>query len=563
VKHHRTEDDIKLDKGRNLDIFTHWVAKDPSRICHRMKYYWGKELFEADKPLEAFPKLIESIADPKLEHHDRLLGIQYASLSAMKCNQLEKAIQIAHQGLQLDPLRAEYYVIIADCYVKLNKLPESIPFYEAARSSLNKVTHSTPAAIFTHSEAYGQYPTNQLARVKYHLQDFEGALKESQMAVDKWGSHESKEMVKEILKGIDATKVSDEAVQTEDIVITTPPQTAYEWDESKYKVKAMGGSETAAIEMASWLKKLTGRSVKIFNMRETDLIAPSGVEYLPVKNINKYFSQFKPKVHIAWRHNTKLTTAPTYVWCHDLQTPGAESSHLYDKIMCLTPFHSRHVQAMQGVPADKIMITRNGLNVGRFRGINAPRNPNKIVFPSSPDRGLKEAMLVCDEVIKSHPSIELHVFYGIEHLGKYGLQKMADELKSMMDARPWVKYHGATEQNDLAMHLKSAAIWLHPCDFIETSCITAMEMLVCGVYPVTRRLGGLMNTLSEAESKGMATLLDVDPAEDLTPYIVETKRALDEKLWEKVDVNPESYSWECVAKEWIKAMGLETDKVSG
>ena len=560
IDHHRTTDDIACDKGRNLKLFE-MHSSDPSKMDVRMRYYWGKELFEADRPMDAFPKLVEAISDPKLEAHDRLLGVQYAALAAMKCNQFERAIQLAHQGLQLDPTRAEYYVIIADSYVKLNRLLESIPFYEAARTASTKVGQPGPTAIFSHSEAYGVYPTNQLARVRYHAGDFERAKLEAQRAVDTWGHEESKSILREICTALDSTVITGEATQTQDIVITTPPTGAYEWDEVKYHERAMGGSETAAIEMADWIHQLTGRPVKVFNMREKALVAPSGVEYLPIKDLNAYFSKYKPHTHIAWRHNIHLTKAPTYLWCHDLTTQGAEVHSNYEKILCLTPYHARYVQAMQGIPKEKIHITRNGLRPERFVSDCVAKNPQKIVFPSSPDRGLAEAMLVCDEVIKTHP-IELHVFYGIEHLHKYGLKAMADTLKEMMDARPYVKYHGATQQDVLIKHFKEAAIWLHPCDFIETSCITAMEMLACGTYPVTRKLGGLADTLALAESQGMATVLDADPAEGLQPYIDATIKALDEKSWEKVHIDVESLSWENVAREWVKDFRLKTEKVA-
>jgi hypothetical protein len=55
------------------------------------------------------------------------------------------------------------------------------------------------------------------------------------------------------------------------------------------------------------LKKLTGRPVKVFNMRSEDYIAESGVEYISTQKLNVYMSKFRPKMHIAWRHNIKLT----------------------------------------------------------------------------------------------------------------------------------------------------------------------------------------------------------------------------------------------------------------
>ena len=117
-----------------------------------------------------------------------------------------------------------------------------------------------------------------------------------------------------------------------------------------YKVKGMGGSETALIEVAKHLKEMTGRLVKVFAMREKDLVCESGVEYLSNKTANEYFSKYRPKVHIGWRHNIKITHAPTYLWCHELDYSSVESQHNFDKIFMRYRFHKNYVMAKQSVP---------------------------------------------------------------------------------------------------------------------------------------------------------------------------------------------------------------------
>ena len=202
--------------------------------------------------------------------------------------------------------------------------------------------------------------------------------------------------------------------------------------EEIYKTKGLGGSETALIQVAKWLKKLTGRSVKVFNMRDEDLIAESGVEYLSNKKITEYFSKYSPKIHIAWRHNIKLTNATTYLWCHDLTTASVESVHNFDKIMCLSEFHKNYVMAKQNVPAEKIYLTRNGIDPEKFKFERKPKDPNKIVWMSSPDRGLERGILVVENARKQFPDLTLHVYYGLDNLYKYGLGALAEKLKAMM-----------------------------------------------------------------------------------------------------------------------------------
>lgn len=569
VKHMRTDADLLKDRSRNLTIFQAHLDEMDSR----MKYYYGKELFEAQKPADSVHFFGEALKDTKLEMHDRILAMQYLCYAYMQCSQFDKAMEIATAGLIIAPNRAEYYTIIGDCFVKLGRLHDAIPSYSAAKACQYQagIPQGFAGAIFHNEDAYTAYPRNQLARIYANLGDFTKSEIESNESFTRFANGESKALLDEVKKMRVVSSGYHDAKPCDDIVITCPPQAPYLWDGEIAKTKSMGGSETACIEMAQWLAKLSGRKIKVFNVRDAAKTY-DGVEYIPCNNLNGYMAENKPWLHIAWRHNFKITDALTYVWCHDLKTQGAENIENYEKILCLTPFHKRYAMATQGIPDDKILVTRNGIKPDRFEdGLTTISNPylasknrNKIVFPSSPDRGLDRAMLVLDRVRETYPDIELHVFYGIEHLHKWGHADLQARLESMMKDRPWVKYHGATQQDVLMTHLKEAVIWLHPCDFIETSCITAMEMICAGVYPVTRRLGGLMDTLAEPEKLGMATLLDSDciTENQFKLYIDATLQALNENRWERVRGDAKALSWESVAREWLEVLPKKETEVT-
>lgn len=555
VKHMRSETDLKNDKLRNISLFK------GRELDNRMTYYYGKELFESGMPIEAITQLGLALKDVNLQMHDRIIAMQYLCYCYIQTNQLEQAIQIAAQGTVLSPQRAEFHGVIGDCLIRQNRMADAIPFLNAAKSCQLQAGPSFASAVFHTEEAYTTMPRINLAKIYANVGALDKAELEAKELVDLYNHEEGKKILAEIQRIKTVTVGFKDAESCDDIVITCPPQAPYLWDAEIAKTKSMGGSETACIEMAHWLHKITKRNVKVFNVRE-DTKECDGVQYIPCQQIPEYMSKHKPYVHIAWRHNIKLTDAPTYLWCHDLFTQGGEVTSHYDQMLCLTPFHKRFVMASQGVPSDKITITRNGIKPDRFvdAQVNASnpyisrKNPNKFVFPSSPDRGLDRAMKVLDKVRETYPDIELHVFYGIEHLDKWGHSALQKTLREMMDARPWVKYHGATQQDVLMDHFKEASIWLHPCDFIESSCITAMEMVCAGVYPVTRRLGGLMDTLSIPEERGMATLIDSDCVTDaeFQLYIDATLKALETKAWENVKMDPQSLSWESVAKDWIE-----------
>lgn len=554
VKHLRSAEDLAKDKRRNLEIFE---SKGLHTLDPRMKFYYGKELFENQDPVKAVHWFGEALKEQKLEFHDRILAMQFCTYAYIQTNQNQQAVQMALQGLALMPNRAEFACAIGDAFMKMNNVGSAIPFYGMAKSCMMQ-QQSSVQAMFSTPQLYGEYPRCQLGRIYANGQMLDKAEAELKEAVTLHGSKEARAVLDEIEK-FKKTAIIDfsKATPCEDILISCPPQNAYTFDPGEASKRHMGGSETALIEMARWLHKKSGRPVKVFNMR-SKVDEFEGVQYLPTQMLPDYVRAHKPWVHIAWRHNMKITDAPTFLWCHDLTTQGAENHDNYKKILCLTPFHKNYVMDMQRIPEEKIHVTRNGLISGRFSNTGSSDNPIKdefrFVFGSSPDRGLDRCIMVLDEVRKTYPQITLHIHYGIEHLEKYGLKDLMVRLKSMIEARSWITYHGATQQEALMESYKKAAYVVQPSDWIETSCISAMEFLACGVYPIFRRVGGVADTLAQAEKAGMASLVSSDciTPEEYQRYIEETKAAIAEERYKRVKINPEELSWEHVADEWLR-----------
>jgi glycosyltransferase involved in cell wall biosynthesis len=577
ISHQRTTEDLKNDKGRNITIFNKQM-ENGNKLSTRMKFYYGKELFEIQRPDEAINHLLDAASQPDCEPHDRLLSIQYASFSCLQASAMlnpeneaartksEKylvdGIRIAHQGLNLDQHRAEFWTIIGDSYIKLKKIKEAIPFFAAAMkcepSGMPGATFSAP--IFSFAETSTKYPRNQLIRCYFNLGQLDNAKEVAEETQKLYPNHETEQILNELKKIDEVSNGYKAAIDCEDIVFTCPPTGMFDWDEEIYKTKGMGGSETACIEMAKNLKKLTGRNVIVFNNRQKSLKAESGVEYRPASEVNEYMSKLKPKIHIAWRHNLKCTNAKTYLWCHDLYTPGVESQQNFDKHICLSPFHKRYVSAMQGLHEDKIWVSRNGIVPERFADKpNVKKNPMKLIYPSSPDRGLDKLIPMLDLVRKTHP-IELHVFYGFDNLYKSGPQmiSLADKIKEMIAKRDWIVSHGNTEQKELTRHFMESSLWVHPANFIESFCISAIESICAGCYPITRTLGALQDTLGEAKENGWAYLFKENcvTEQEQELWANKVREALDDKSWALITADPKDYAWESVAKEWIKEMEL-------
>jgi glycosyltransferase involved in cell wall biosynthesis len=486
------------------------------------------------------------------------MGVQYLSMAYGQCGKWLESKQAAMNGLELDPGRAEFWNCIGDAYLKLQKPDAAQIFYSSAKKCS---PNALGGAIYTSPTALKEYPAHQLAQIHLSRGDWQSALGEAEVleSCKHPAANEFKAKAEQIRKASIVPRGTD-LVETDDIVISTPPNVVTsDWDELVLKQKGMGGSETACIEVARLLKKKTGRNVKVFMKRKSSDFMPSGVEYHPIDKLEGYFRRYKPAAHIAWRHSVKLTEAPTYVWSHDLVTPGGQFQDNYTKYWCLTEFHKHFVMDMQGVSEDKIDVISNGIDPELFKEVQGvPKNPTKVFFSSSPDRGWERAIEICKRARNQVPELELHLFYGTGNMRKMGMEAEADRLDQMVKDNDFVKYHGFVGKKELVRHIRESAVWLYPADFIETSCITAMEALCAGTWPLVRNMGALKYTLGEAIKKDMCRVLDIDACDDETysqwsTYLVD---AIQNELWKKVDVSLDDYSWEKATKGIVESMGL-------
>lgn len=556
VNHRRTVEDLKKDGGRNLRIFEanrHYEPWHP-----RMRYYYGKELYDATRFLESVDVLKGLISKDgdKLEPHDRVMAVQYLSMAYAACQKYPEALQMSLQGLQIAPERAEFWILLGDCNVKLGRLSQSVPFYEGAKLCSSQ---AVGGLTFTDPQARLVYPYTQLAQVYQAIGNLH-AMRAQGEHLAEIGHPQGQVIIEQAdqMLTLATPPEAKDLIQTEDVIISCPPEAIVkDWDEKVLAEKGLGGSETAAIEIAKFIKQKTGRNVKIYHPRERAETMPSGVEYLPVPMIKDYLFKYMPRVHIAWRHAARLTPAKSYVWSHDLVTPGAEDLSKYDVFLALSGFHREFIQDMQGIPRDKIAVVSNGINPDDFSE-SVEKVPNKIIFSSSPDRGLERCIEIVKRLRAEFPDVSLHVFYGFENLRKMGRHAEADRWEKMIRDHDFVHYHGMVSKKELVRHFQESCVWLYPADFIETYCITALEAMAAHAFPVVRNMGALKNTLNYAIENNECVMLDSNAQTDaeFDVWAAAVAGVLRAKRWETMTARADMFSWEKAADGFIELMGL-------
>jgi glycosyltransferase involved in cell wall biosynthesis len=207
---------------------------------------------------------------------------------------------------------------------------------------------------------------------------------------------------------------------------------------------------------------------------------------------------------------------------------------------------------------NKAFISRNGVNLSLFQDNSIKRDRYRLIYSSEPARGLDVLLDIFPKVKKDFPQLSLYIFSDYEFYGQ-AKGSAYEEYKHVFEKtkQPGIHNLGNIKQTDLAKEFLRSYIFAYPTHFEETSCISAIEAQAAGVPVLTTRLAALPETVQDNVT---GKLISGNSRSWLYKYrfIKELKSLLsDEKKWEILSKNGlerarNCYSWEMIAKEWIK-----------
>lgn len=282
------------------------------------------------------------------------------------------------------------------------------------------------------------------------------------------------------------------------------------WDYTNPDGQGIGGSETCAIELAwrlarrghevvsyapvPWDGERVWRDTTWTHYKNTDFSRggvwllfrnPEMLDHFPEDHPGQYLIQVNQD---TWYPDASI-----------------ERYAKLDRCICLCRDHAKDYGAKWPSLKGKIRIARNGIRDGLVMATlsNPPqRDPYKIVYCSSPDRGMKNAIAIVDRVHEVLPQVRLHVYYGWDNIDKMKEQypeaqstNVWQQIKlstlAMMKGKDWIVDHGRIPQPELYREISSAASLLYPTSFSETGCITVMEAAALGAIPITNPIWAL------------------------------------------------------------------------
>lgn len=295
----------------------------------------------------------------------------------------------------------------------------------------------------------------------------------------------------------------DKAMQVQ---ITHP--TAFEkWSPDTPDTIGIGGSETSQAEL-SW--RLARRGHQVTSYAPVPWTGPRewrGSTWAPIEEAD--YSQ--PGIWLIYRSPETLDRFPEShpgqeLWfvAQDASYPTLteERRRKLDWFMALCQLQGDRMVETYPDLKGKVRVSSNGLKMELIREVEAEgipeRNPRKLIWSSSWDRGLLYLLKTFKRAREWVSNLELVIAYGDDNIQKLvalgprysHLKKMTDEIR-ILAGQPGVTMLGRINQRRLYQEYLTCGIWPYQTNFNETSSINCQESQALGAIPITAPIWAL------------------------------------------------------------------------
>jgi glycosyltransferase involved in cell wall biosynthesis len=182
----------------------------------------------------------------------------------------------------------------------------------------------------------------------------------------------------------------------------------------------------------------------------------------------------------------------------DFEHPALQRN--IDLIFCVSKWHRDSFIERFGLPAAKVVATRNGF-CPEIVPEPAYRDWTRGIYSSTPFRGLEILLRMFPHMRQRIPTLRLDVFSSMK---VYGWSSEADQKAygAIYKAaeQPGVSWHGSVPQPRLMESLSTCGLFLYPNTFAETSCMAVIEAQACGAVVITTARAGLNETVENGKS---------------------------------------------------------------
>lgn len=529
IEHIADEGHIEQSVLRNIKYLLEEYEQDKENTDPRTLSYLGRMLHG----IQQYEKAIYF-----LEKHIKLSGWDedryYSWCSLADCyrrlGNFPQATGAAFEALQERPDYPDAYLKLHDIYFDQDQWEKS---YEWGKQGLLKPIPKT--FLIQDPNSYTWLPLISMAHCLFEMNKFDEALKlllEAKKQVPTLDyivenephyrkAVEHKDFVSKLLFFVNYLKDKNEENKTPSLLSAVPnefvqnevvkklrqyyfPTKVWGKDEvaiyccggaEKWSPKSVatgiGGSEEAVICLSKELSKL-GYKVTVYNGCEDDEGIYDGVTY---KNLIDFNAKDKFNILISWRANIftyKIQARNKIIWLHDLPTNidfTKDTVKTFDKIVVLSKYHASILPDI--VPKEKVFVSTNGINPEDFAVIEEQREPHRVIYASSYNRGLEQLLGMWGDVKKEVPNATLHIYYGWDVYDKYVKQGWLkdDGFKAKMLKlfnQEGVYEHGRIGHKELLKEYAKSGVFAYPCTYAgEINCLAITKAIASGCFALT------------------------------------------------------------------------------
>jgi glycosyltransferase involved in cell wall biosynthesis len=189
------------------------------------------------------------------------------------------------------------------------------------------------------------------------------------------------------------------------------------------------------------------------------------------------------------------------LWLHDLPE-DPENAHLtdaslrarFEKIVMVSNWQMQAYNTRLGVPYADCVVMKNAIEPISPASIRKPRDRIKLIYHTTPHRGLQILVPVFEKLCERHEDLELDVY---SSFALYGWPERDEQFESEIarcKEHPKINYHGAQPNAVVRKALGESHVFAYPSMWRETSCIAAMEAMSAGNLVVAPNYAALPET---------------------------------------------------------------------
>lgn len=530
IEHLRRKGDERGARERNRRIIAKALKDDPEEP--RNWFYFASETLDATEQaktqaernelaaatIEAFNKykhLVPSVGD------DYYLATNRQAEAYRFMGEFVKAIEVDLECIAIYPDWPDAYIGAARSCMYLEEWGRMKRF---AAMALACPKPDTPTGIESMNTTYT--PLMFKATAERNLGEYEQALETYKLAQTYWNPPDGSldKDIAEVEAILSSTEPDAEDIRKslrgtrpeKSIAFFTNPL-PFAWHPLS---DAGAGAERCIMQLAPRFQA-DGWRVAVFGTPGPHKGVHEGVEYWdstdyrPAEPFTVFVSSRSGRPFAA-----EINAKAKMLWMHDVNI-GQQMAMVGDQadmILGLTKWHIAHLAKLYGLPGSKLRVVPNGIEMDRFpvdRSGDSSAKPN-FIWSSSPDRGLDIVLNIWPEIRQRWPEATLNIYYGWDLIDKLIQQHrqagsphvwLEDFRARCFNQMEWLGHEsggiynkGRVGQDELAKAAYEASFWPYMTGFMETFCITALEMQAAGVIPITSKLAALTETVAVKET---------------------------------------------------------------